>query len=234
MMKRIGLELTKEQGQSYINPVLRRIYGLSGNDIKLVNNWLNSQEGDLFVNENLESDLTIRKIDPPNGYKWNLEFKVDPMKTIVGVLPNTVFLNPYDISYIYSLREKDIYPEILARLDQFERSACGMEKVQIFQPYPMTGEELDYIVMRLVRENKLSKYFKVNDKLYLVVYKKWALYFNVVNGVIKLKEIGDLMFDIDDGFISGDEEVRNKLNQYHIAWLKLGEINTPVIPTNII
>lgn len=230
-------ELTKEQVRPMLEPVFQRIYQLTDGDLALLNRWINTEKGDLFFDHSyqLKSDLVIRRksFNPPSDV-WTIEFKINPQQTIVGMLPNTVIASSAsDITY--TPRQNAIHKELEDRLYEFKCHYDGMEKVRMFQPFPISKDELGDAIVRLAREEVLSKYYRVFDDVYLVVYNGAPLFLDVSDGYMNTVDIGELVFDIDDGFINGKSKlVLNQLNKVFNNWKNDGQITSPVIADNVI
>lgn len=232
-------ELTKEQAQPILEPVFRGIYQLTDGNMEIFERWISAEKGDLFADPSyqLESDLIIKKhIRYPLSNVWIIRFRVNPKQTIIGVLPNTIWSGTDEaLEVTYTPRQDDIYDEILDRLDDLKQCDDEMKEANMFEPFKIDVNELEDVITRLVMKMKLSKYYRVFDDVYLVVYKEIPVFIDVSNDYLNVDGIGDLMFDIGDGFV-GDNcgLVVDELNKVFRSWKKAGNIMEPVIPDNVI
>lgn len=230
-------ELTKDQARSMMEPIFRRIYGLFDDDIKALNCWLNSVDMDDFNSrpQLTKSNLSITK---KNSHMYEVKFDVDHDQVIINVIPETKLIGP-PLIRSYSVRENDIWTELLIRLQQFENfiDKSREYEAEIWQEFPMTKKELNYLVMRLIREGVLLKFYQaLPTDMYFVVYKQYLLMLCSIRGILRpIRRMGGLTFNIDTGFdCSFQSEILDKLNEYHQIWMNAGNIDRPIIPINIV
>ena len=222
---RFSLKFNINQARPLIEPVFKRIYQLTYDDIDLLNRWMaGTTVGNLYFDHTyqLKSDLVIRRII--NTDNWIIEFDVDSRSTIVGVLPNVIG------EIIFNGLSND-ENEINERLYEFKRHYDGCEKVRHFDQYCIDVDKLEKAIVGLASKGNIKKYVKIKDVLFLVVYRNAPCYVMIENGCLKLKGIDGLCFDIDDGFMFGDKEVCDILNErYFNGWKAIGDMTLPVIP----
>ena len=198
------LTVPKATADLYVEHVLKKIYGLTEQDLKVF-------EGEATDDTSLLSENDDEYVIQHHSWNYTALCNVLPLVTVDDISHLTV--------------DKDLCDEISWRIDMFfspKDRACRFNKVRC-EPNQITP-----IIEILVHQKVIQKYVSYDTYgSFLCVCDNIPIYIGIKDGILKMKKVKDIVFDIDDGF-SPDVGL-DDLNKQFQAWKRRGDLTAPII-----
>lgn len=216
------LRVPKNNIDNYKKYILKRIYGLTDDDLLI-----------LTGGGSTNSHITLLE---ETATHYVITFSASTHTTIVNVLPDTL-VTPGKIFYDNEQVLKEIKHRISASIQ-----AVHDQLGECYLDYPNLSQRTFLIAIKqLATDGIIHKYFWINNRTFICSYDKFPfLIYLYEDSDLMIEILDNAIFDVDDGFTapkaygpsSFKEKLTIDLNNYYKQWKENGDITAHILPIN--